>query len=76
MEGVKLTPISAFTAGLQAIALWLMSVLDLLAILVSVIICIVLAEFIFERAAFVRAYTVKNDSSDDTVPSLGDGNAL
>jgi hypothetical protein len=71
-----MTPLGTFTAGLQVIASWVMSVLDLLAILVSVILCIVLVEFILDGAAYAQAYTVKTNSSDDNALSARDKQAI
>ncbi len=70
-----MTPLDTLTAGLQVIASWLMSVLTLLAILVSIIICIVFVQLVFEHAAVARAYTVKTISSDNDVSSARDRNA-
>jgi hypothetical protein len=58
-----MTPIGIFTEGLQVLSSWLMSVLALLALLVSVIICLIILQVIFERGALVRAYTVKTNPS-------------
>jgi hypothetical protein len=66
-----MTPMSTFTVGLEAIASWLMSVLDVLAILVAVLICIAYVEFILERARFARDYTVKMHLSENRQDNLG-----
>jgi fatty-acid desaturase len=58
-----MTPIGIFTEGLQVLSSWLMSVLALLALLVSVIFCLIIVEVIFERGALARAYTVKTNPS-------------
>jgi hypothetical protein len=50
-----MTPLGTFSAGLQVISSWLMSMLAVLAVLISIIICIVFAECIFERAAIAQA---------------------
>jgi hypothetical protein len=71
-----MTPIAPFAAGLQILSSWLMSILALLALLVSVIICIAFVEFIFERGAFAQAYTVKTRSSRDDVLSPSDRDGL
>ena len=66
--------LASVTAGLQVISSWLMSMLAILTILISVIICIAFVEFIFEWGALRRAYTVKSDSSNDDLPALHDKN--
>ncbi len=60
--------ISALTVYLQAIASWLLSVLALMALLVSVIICIAFMGFLFKRGSFAQAYTVKTNLSYDIAP--------
>lgn len=65
-----MTPIASVTAGLQVISSWLMSMLAIFTILISVILCIAFVEFIFERGALRRAYTVKSDSEDGDLPAL------
>ena len=67
-----MTPLASMTAGLEVISTWLMAVLVLLAILVSVIIGILFVEFIVERDAFARAYTVKTNLSDGDESSSPD----
>jgi|HubBroStandDraft_6_1064221.scaffolds.fasta_scaffold08213_1 hypothetical protein len=62
-----MTPLVPFAAGLQVISSWLMSVLTLLAIVVSVVISIAFVELIFERSTLAKAYTVKMSSSDEDV---------
>jgi hypothetical protein len=69
-----MTPLGAFTAGLQVISSWLLSVLALLAVIVSVIFCIVFVELLFERATVAQAYTVKTNSSGNEASSLRDRN--
>ena len=64
IEEVNMTPLSPLGAGLQIISSWLMSVLALLAVLVSVIFCMVLVECILESATIPPAYAVKTHSSD------------
>ena len=71
-----MNPLASVTAALQVISSWLISVLAILAILVSVIICIAFVEFIFERGALAQAYTVKTNSSDSDVSSPRDKNEL
>jgi len=71
-----MNPLASVTAGLQVISSWLMSVLAILAILVSVILCIAFVEIIFERGAFAQAYTVKTNSSDSDVSSSRDKNDM
>jgi hypothetical protein len=68
-EGVVMTLLDAFSASLQIISSWVMAVLALLAILVSVVVCLALAEFVFEYAAVAQAYTVKANSTDNDVSS-------
>jgi hypothetical protein len=67
-----MNPLASVTAGLHVISSWLMSMLAILAILISVVICIAFVEFIFERGALAQAYTVKIPSSDSEVASLRD----
>jgi hypothetical protein len=69
-----MSPLASMTAGLQLIASWLMSVLAVLAIMISVIIGILFVEFIVERDAFARAYTVKTCLSDDDNSSMSNKN--
>ena len=64
------------TAGLQAISSWILSVLALLAIIVSVIIGVLFVEFIMEPDAFARAYTVKTGLSDGDVSASRNVNEL
>jgi hypothetical protein len=64
-----MTPLVSMTAGLEVISSWIMYVLTILAILVSVIIGILFVEFIVERDAFSRAYTVKTNLSEGEVTS-------
>jgi hypothetical protein len=71
-----MTPLDTFSAGLQIISSWLMSVLALLAIFVSVIICLVFVEFVFEHAAVAQAYTVKINSTDNDVSPTVDRNTM
>jgi hypothetical protein len=75
-EELLMTPLGTFAAGLQVIASWLMSVLSLLAILVSVIICIVFVELMLGRAAVAQAYTIKNNSSHSNDSSASDRSAI
>jgi hypothetical protein len=64
-------PLGVIAAGLQIVSSWLMTVLALLAILVSVIICLVFVELVFEYAAVAQAYTVKSDSAGtDLSPTI------
>jgi hypothetical protein len=66
-----MSPLGVISAGLQIVSSWLMTVLALLAVLVSVIICLVLVELIFEHAAVAQAYTVKTDSTgSDCSPTV------
>lgn len=56
-------PLEVFTAGLQSLSSWLMSVLAVLAVLVSVVVCLLFVEMIVGRQAVARAYTVKINST-------------
>jgi hypothetical protein len=67
-----MTPLGAFSAGLQVISSWLISVHAVLEVLVSIIIGIVFVEFILVRAAIARAYTGKAHSSGHKISSGGD----
>jgi hypothetical protein len=71
-----MTPLASMTAGLQAISSWMLSVLALLAMIVSVIIGILFVEFIMEPDAFARAYTVKTGLSDGGVSTPRNANEL
>ncbi len=53
-----------------------MSMLAVLAVIVSVIICLVFVEFIFGRGAIVQAYTVKTHLSDSEVSSAANRNVM
>jgi len=55
-----MAPLGILSSGLQVLSSWLMSVLALLALFVSVIICLVFLELFFERGEFSGAYTVKS----------------
>ncbi len=57
-----MTPLETLTGSLQILSSWVMSMLALLAILVSIITCIAFVECIFERGAIAQAYTVKSRS--------------
>jgi len=59
-----MSPMTTFLAGLQIILSWVMSVLAILAIFVSIVLCVAFVEFAVERGALARAYTVKVNSSD------------
>jgi hypothetical protein len=74
-QGSMMTPLDQFTSDLQLLASWFISVLAIPAILIAVIIGVAFLEFIFERGAIARAYTVKTDSSDPDSPSTGKRNA-
>jgi len=71
-----MTPLASMTAGLQAISSWVLSVLALLAIIVSVIFGILFVEFMMDRDAFARAYTVKTGLSDGDVSASRNVNEL
>ena len=64
-----MTPLDAITASLQILSSWLMSILAVLALLVSAIICLVWVEVVCERGAVTQSYTVKTNSSDEPQPS-------
>jgi hypothetical protein len=76
VEGLMMTPLAPLSAGLQVISSWLMSVLAILAILVSVILCMTIAEFVLERGALTQAYTVKINASAGDRSSPRDQNEL
>ncbi len=59
-----MTPLTTVVAGIQVIVSWIMSAVALLAIFVSVIVCLACVDLVFERRALARAYTVKINSSD------------
>lgn len=69
-------PLGTLTAGLEAIGAWLMSVLAVLALLVSVIVCVAIGEFILARGALSRAYTVKINPSESDCSSGADGKPI
>jgi len=71
-----MTPLGGFVAGYQVISSWLMSMLAVLAVIVSVIICLVFVEFIFGRGAIGRAYTVKTHLSDSEFSSAANRNVM
>ncbi len=71
-----MTPLGIFAAGYQVISSWLLSMLVVMAVFVSVIICLVFVEVIFERAAIAQAYTVKTHLSDSEVSSASSRNAM
>jgi len=71
-----MTPLGIFAAGYEVISSWLLSMLAVLAVFVSVIICLVFVGSLFERAAIVQAYTVKTHLSDSEVSSAGNRNAM
>jgi hypothetical protein len=54
-------PIDMLITGLQALSSWLMSIVAIVALLVSAIICLVVVEVVFARGALVQAYTVKRN---------------
>lgn len=70
-----MTPLASMTAGLEAISSWVMSVLAILATVISVVIGILFVEFIVERDSFSRAYTVKTNLSQDAWPSTRERNS-
>ena len=76
LNGEDMTAFGTFSAGLQIISTWLMSMLAVLAVLVSIIICMLFVEIIFERSAIAQAYTVKTHSSDNECSSKGDRSAM
>lgn len=64
-----MTSLDQLIAGLQFISSWLMSVLAVLALLLSVFVCLALVEFVFGRNAIARAYTVRAHAFDEENPS-------
>jgi hypothetical protein len=71
-----MTPLGIFAAGYQVISSWLMSMLVVLAVFLSIVICLACVEFIVERAAIAQAYTVKTRLSDSEVSSASNRNAV
>jgi hypothetical protein len=63
-----------FNTMLQTIAALLIYVASYLAFAIFIIMCLVVAELIPERASVVRAYGVSPDSLDDGVSSKVQGN--
>lgn len=63
-----ITPLLIFKAGGQAIASWLMSNLATRAIFVPVIVCLAIAECVFDRVGLARTYTVKSVHPANTPP--------
>lgn len=61
-------PLGALSAVLQVIASFFIIIMIYLALFLSILICLVLAECICERADMVRGYTVKSNSVDDGIP--------
>jgi len=59
-----MTPLTTVIAGLQIIGSWLVSALTIVSLILSLILCIAFVEFVWERGALGRAYTVKSNSSD------------
>lgn len=56
-----MTPLGMISGGLQLLSTWLLYVLALLALTIAAIVCIALAEVIFEHGALAQAYTVKTN---------------
>lgn len=54
-----MAPLGILTSGLQILSSWLMSVLAMLALFVSVIICLIFLEAFLDRREIRGAYTVK-----------------
>jgi hypothetical protein len=71
-----MTPLGIFAAGYQVISSWLMSMLVVLTVFVSVIICLVFVEFTFARGAIGQAYTVKTSVSESEASSAAKRNAM
>lgn len=71
-----MTPLGAFAASFQVISSWLMCMLVVLAVIISVIICLVFLECIFERAEIIQAYTVKTHSFDSEASPAGYRNTM
>ena len=65
-----MTPFAIFTAGLQSLSSWVMSIVALVALLFFVIVCLVLVELVFEHGALAQAYTVKSNSSEEYATSM------
>jgi hypothetical protein len=63
-----MTPLATIFAGLQIIVSWLLSALVVIAVILSVILCLALAECVWEHGGLARAYTVRiNPSLADSV---------
>jgi len=54
-----MSPLEIISAGLQLLSSWLMSVIAVLALFVSVVVCLALVEFVCDGSSIARAYTVK-----------------
>lgn len=54
-----MSPLGIITAGLQLLSTWLMSVIAILALFVSVVICLAFVEFVCDGSRIAQAYTVK-----------------
>jgi hypothetical protein len=69
-----MTPQTTILAGLEIISSWLISSLVIFAAMLAVILSLAFFEFVVERGAVERAYTVKCNSSDHGVASPGHRN--
>lgn len=64
-----MSPLGIVAAGLQALSSWLMSVLAVLTLVVSAVVCIAFVEFVCDRSGIAQAYTVKlHDGGGPGVP--------
>lgn len=54
-----MSPLGIVTAGLQLLSSWLMSVIAVLALFVSVVVCLAFVEFVCDGSSITQAYTVK-----------------
>ena len=66
-------PLGTLSAVLQVIATFLLTKMIYLALFLSILICLVLAEWIFQRIDVARACRVKSNSVDDGIPDYVKG---
>lgn len=59
-----MSPLGIVTAGLQLLSSWLMSVIAVLALFVSVVVCLAFVEFVCDGSSIAQAYTVKPPDAD------------
>jgi hypothetical protein len=64
-------PLGTLSAVLQVIAAFFVPKMIYLALFLFILICLVLAECIFQRTDVVRAYPLKSNSVDDGIPDYG-----